>query len=247
MHASSLRRPLPLLFATGLLLALGCAGKDKKEDDTGGGGTGTDTLETPDINWSGVCPSATGLGTSTEWVYEYNEAFQKASLLSGGYTTRVDSVGDDGTLVVVTEIDTTGSNNTYTATQTNTYGCDGDGLWLLDSYLEYEVTVYYAYEGYQDYEWYSPVLLVPATVEVGDEWDSVYDGIYEDELGARRAQDYTVTTTVTSRESITVPAGEFTAMIWETLNTLGQRTTTYVANGTGAVATQEADLIEFTP
>jgi hypothetical protein len=240
-----LSRPLVLLTAAGLVAALGCAGKkDKGEDDTSAAGDDSGTLDTPEIDWTGDCPSASGIVAGATWTYEYNEAYEKSSSLSGGYTMEVTDFGTDGTLTLVTQIDSAGSNNTYTATQTDTYSCNDEGLWLLDTYLEYTTTVYYAYEGYQDYTWNVPTLIMPVTVEVGDDWESVYDGVYETELGQRRAQDYTTTTTVTGREEIDVPAGTYTAMVWNAVTSLGSNTTTYVANGTGAVATPYADLVE---
>lgn len=232
----------------GLILALGCAGKKQDDaDDTSSVGDSGTSPETPPINWSGSCPSATGIGTSTRWEYEYNEAFEESSSLSGTYSVEVTGVGEDGTLTLVTEVETQGSNNSFESTTTETFGCDDEGLKLLDTYYEYVVTVYESYEGYQDYTWNTPVLLVPTSVEVGDSWESVYDGVYEDELGARRAQDYTVVTEVTGREEVTVPAGTYTAMVWVSDSSLSVPVTNYVANGTGKVATPEADLVSFTP
>ncbi len=230
---------LPLLAS-----ALACGGGKKGEDDTGAGaGTGEETLGTTDVDWSGTCPSISGIGEGARWEYVYNEAFEEASSLSGSYTVEVSEVGDDGTVTLVTSVDTVGSNNSFSSVTTNQYGCDTDGMWLIGTYYEYAVTVYYTYEGYQTYEWYAPALIMPGVVEVGTEWDTVYDGVYEDELGARRAQDYTVVNEVMGLVEVETPAGTYTAQEWVQDSSLGVPVTNYYVNGVGLVKTAEADLV----
>lgn len=249
---STLPRParsgvLPVALAPLLCFTFACGGGKGGEDDTGPAATGTDPLETPDIDWSGTCPSISGIAAGTTWTYTYNAAYEKGTSTEGGYTVEVTDVGDDGTVTLETHIETQGSNNSYEATGTNTYGCDDEGLWLIGSYFEYAVTVYYTYEGFQDFTWNAPVLIMPATTDVGTTWESVYDGIYEDELGARWAQDYTVANEVTARVEVTVPAGTFTAQEWVQDASQSVPVTNYYANGTGLVQSEEADLTEFSP
>lgn len=229
------------------LLLAACGGKDGGGggDDSGGG---DDTgLEQPDIDWTGACPAASGIGTATRWEYTYNEAYEASSGLSGGFTVEVTEINDDGTFVMVTTEESSGSNNTYSSVTTETWGCDDEGLWLLETYYEYEVTVYKPYEGYRDYTWNAPTLVMPKDVDVGSEWESVYDGTYVNELGASRSADDTVLTEVTGLEEVTVPAGTYTAMVWVQDASLTSPTTSWYVLGTGLVKSPEADLTAFTP
>lgn len=236
-----LRRLVP---CAPLLLLAACGGKD---GGGGGGGEEDSGLEQPAIDWNGACPAASGIGTSTRWEYAYNEAYEASSGLSGGFTVEVTEVHDDGTFVMVTTEASSGTNNTYNSVTTETWGCDDEGLWLLETYYEYEVTVYEAYAGFRDYTWNAPILVMPQEVDVGTAWESVYDGTYVNELGASRSADDTVLTEVTGLEEVTVPAGTYTAMVWVQDASLTSPTTSWYVLGTGLVKSPEADLTSFTP
>lgn len=233
-----------------VIAILGCAGgKDAKDDgEVGGDDTaGGTTVPPTEYDWSGDCPPASGIGANTTWEYEYNEQYEKSNATTGTYSVEVEDRAEDGTLTLVTEVSTEGSNNSFESKTTSQYGCDGTGLWLLATYYEYTVTVYYPYEGWREYTYDAPILLMPASVDVGDSWETVYAGVYVDELGARRATDYIISTEVTGREELTVPAGTFTAMEWSQSWSTGSDTTAWYSNGVGLVASEEADLVEFTP
>lgn len=227
------------------LLLLGCAGgKDGGKDGDGDGDGGGDTT---DINWTGACPAASGIGTATVWEYEYNEAYQDANDATGSYSVIVGDPGDNGEITLITAIETTSGNRSFESTSTSEYGCDDEGLWLLTTYYEYTVTVYEPYEGFEDYAFEAPILMMPQSVASGENWESVYKGTFETELGTRLAVNYSVTTEVTGTEDVTVPAGEYHAMVWTQTRSTGAESTVWVANGTGMVASEEADLVAFTP
>lgn len=246
---SRLLPPIPAALGTLVAVALGCGGggDDKKDGKGASGGDDSGELEQPDINWTGECPAASGFGTSTRWEYQYTEAYEEESGLTGTRVVEITEVGGDGTLTLVSTEEYTGTNNSYVTVVTDTVGCDGEGLWLIDRYREYEVTVYKPYEGFYDYTWNAPAMLIPVEVDVGTEWETVYDGTYVNEVGATRAADDVVVTTVTGLESVEVPAGTYTAMVWEQDSELTVPVTVWYVLGTGFVRSEELELTSFSP
>lgn len=226
------------------LLACGTSGTDSA--DTSGGGGDTGDPDADELPYSGSCPAASGLLDGATWEYVYNSTWEDANDRAGGWTMSA-ALADDGTTwEVVTELDVAGSNNTLVETNTYGYGCDADGLWLLTQYTESVTTVSEPYEGWREYTYDAPVLIMPATTEVGDIWDSVYTGTWTNELGQTRTAGRTLTYEIIGVEAVETEAGSWNAMIWTETTSTGVVTTSHRVSGLGMVSSQDADLVAYT-
>lgn len=229
---------ISLLFG---LLACGTAGGT---DSAGGDTADSGDPDADELPYSGDCPAASGLVDGATWEYVFNSSWEDANDRTGGWTAKA-TAGDDGTWQVVTKLEVAGTNNTLEETNTYGYGCDAEGLWLLTQYTESVTTVSEPYEGWREYTYTAPILIMPATIDVGSYWDSVYAGTWTNELDQTRTASRTLTWDVIGVESVDTPAGSWNAMIWTETTSTDVVTTYHYVSGLGMVSSDAADLTAY--
>jgi hypothetical protein len=236
-----MQRALPVF----LLALAACATDDSSGGDSAGGGdTGPGTAD--ELPWTGDCPGPSGFADGASFAYEYNATWEDANDRSGTWTAEIHKE-DDGTYTVNGTVSVSGSNNTYEEENVATYGCDADGLWLLTLNVTAVTTVYDPYESSQDYEFTAPILIMPANTEEGTRWTSTYDGVYTNELGARRTADASYDWLVEGVDAVDTPAGSWNAQRWTKTSSLGTATNEWRVSGLGMVANTDSNLTDYAP
>ena len=239
-----------------LLLAVACGDKPgddtQADDDTGpveadtdaDGDTDADadadadSDADADLDLCGGFTGIRGVGTSWEWNY--------VNGLDGQQASTVESIS--GTTVVM-RVDSviTASGYTTTYDMRTSYRCDDDGLWYTGSEVDYHTTgPDYDYTG-STVSSYSGYLVTPADLEVGTTWTNTVSGSTTVvETGDTNSFSFTSTGQVAAEESITVPAGSYSALR-TTITTDGNAATSWLAPDVGTVKADSSELVSYSP
>lgn len=234
-----------LLLITALLIPLGCTGKDGSSGDESDTDTDTDADTDTDVDADlSDCGTYTGVsGVGTAWTYDYDDSY------STGDSTAAVSNWDasTGTLTMYTTQDNASDFWENSSTTTSTYTCDSDGLHLVESSTEYENTYSDTTSTGTIVSTYDPPWLVlPRSLDVGDEWTEAITGQTVDSNYGTLVIDYEVSYAVSLEEDVTVEAGDFSTIKLNT-SVAGSTSSAWLAADVGTVKTDATELTSYTP
>lgn len=185
-----------------------------------------------------ACGPWAAIAEGRSWTY----AFTESSEVSGewGQSVTIFS-GSRGTMAGWGEYRSGSTTQTYVTDRSIT--CD-DGLFMT----AYTVDSTYGGETYRSEVTYKePVLVIPATLAVGDAYTQVYD--YESVTdGTSYEGRYTMDVNVMSEENIATGIGNFTALKLRYVYDYGTGTNTsygWVVRDVGSVAGTDYEIVEF--
>ncbi len=230
-----------------LTLLFGCPvtdGGDKPEGDADtDADSDTDTDTDVDL---GPCPAYTGLtAQGRSYTYRYNDE-QAAETGPGTWTTTLTALGVDGAWT--TQMEATyevEGFDSYTSSSTSTGGCDAEGAWMAST----ETTITYVFGGHETViegstTYSPPYYFLPPAVTEGDRWTIQVAGTTESSSAPPSDFDYELTIEAVATTSVTVPAGTFTTLEFESSSEFGSFT--YWADASvGQVETEVAELVSY--
>ena len=235
------------LSALFLVLGLGvvaCGDKDDTDAPEGDTDADTDTDTDTDADTDvGACGAWTGIdGVGATWSYDFAD-----DDIAGTVNNEITAYdGSTGLVTASSFSDLTGTDYTLTSTTTSEYRCDGEGMWMLSQYTEYDMD--YAgtpIEGWTDTVYEPAALLIPTDINVGDTWTTAYVGTTTTNMTDATPFESTVEQVVIEEREVTVPAGTYDTMYVE-FSGDGDGFS-YIARGVGQVKSNVTELTSYSP
>lgn len=226
-----------------LLLITGCGDKDDTATEEADADADTDSDADTDADadadactvWSGV------VSEGSTWTYDL------VGQVTGDSTVEVTAF--DGTNLEFTSASTSSTQGSVTdSTSVLDYTCDSDGMWLHGVYTEYSgEAAGYPYSGWSDVVYDVPMLVTPASLSVGDSWTAEGSGTVTTDATGAQAFSTTTTYEAVGEESVTVPAGTYTAIKISGATEGSPPAMSWTAEGVGTVKTDGSELTSYTP
>ena len=228
-----------------LLLVIGCGDKDGSDTgDEADADADTDTDADSDADAdadAGLCGVWSGVvSQGSTWEYDY------VGQLTGDATIEVTSVS--GSAVEFTSVSHSEAQGSITdSTSVLSYTCDSEGMWLEEIYTDYSGSAAgYKYSGWTETVYDAPILVTPSSLSVGDSWTVDASGVVTTSDGASQPFSTTTTYEAVAEESVTVPAGTYTAI--KLVSSIdGSAAASWTAEGVGTVKTDSSELTGYTP
>lgn len=242
-------RPLLVVLSVFVLLGFFCSKVDF--GDSGGfrDSVAVDT-QSFDSEPPRLCVDYSGfLSPQSQHAYRTPDDWAAENGTAGTWSRGITSWEESDGVVLIT-VEQSGSfavtgYESYTTLQRSSYRCDADGVWLLSTRLEYAYTYHgAAYSGWSEVSYTDPMLVLRPELTVGSSWGSTTHTVTTTSSGGAPEQDLAYHFEVSGEESISVPAGEFSAL--KLVNTL-DGSEVWLDADAGLVRSANMELSGWTP
>ncbi len=220
-----------------LLAALPLAACTGKGDDTGGPDAHDSTNDTD--SHLGAC-GAYMSGVGSVLTYSFTAASQMTGTSVVTFTS-LDSASGDAVFTSITDI--ASAQYTSSSTTIQNMRCQADGIFDLSSTTDYSVVASgTSFGGTTETTYGPPMLVLPADVAVGSNWDMSTDGTTTDSNAGSSTFSISQTAAVTGAESVTVPAGTYDTLAITYTPSSGDPSHAWIAAGVGTVKSDTTEL-----
>jgi hypothetical protein len=236
-------RTLPFLFVVSLGFTLACAGLGAdgtgESDGTGGGAGGGGGGGGGGGDDAGPCGAFAAYADGRWWTFAYDDGN-----MTGEWTTTVTEF-DGSSGVTVTEGEYDGAGYWQTMVTTTEFTCSG-GPVTTRIVTEYEgESNGYAYSGRSVTTYEDPEASMPTDIAVGDTWTVRFRGTTRTEGADPYDFDTTVSYEAADEDTISVEAGEWSALQIVSTSEDGTDSAQWTARGVGTIKGLGFELVDW--